>query len=86
LGKCSAGDFYYYFRRYAMSNNIKPRLKARSSKHSIKPYSPFPSQGEVFMRDANGSCAKAVFQNSSFTWVEIDPADYPAANSGKQAA
>jgi hypothetical protein len=69
-----------------MSNHFTPRHHSQSRKHVIKPYSPFPSQGEFYLRDANGSCAKAVFQNNSFTGVDIDPADYPVANSGRQAA
>ncbi|MEQ1622890.1 MAG: hypothetical protein ABL919_15940 [Methylococcales bacterium] len=68
-----------------MSNNITPRYQSQSRKHTIKPYSPFPSQGEVYLRDAYGTCAKAVFQNNSFTWVDINREDYPAANSGWQA-
>ena len=69
-----------------MSNNFTPRHLTQSCKHAIKPYSPFPSQGDVYLRSANGSCAKAVFQNNSFSWVDIDPTDYPAANAGRQAA
>ncbi len=69
-----------------MSNNFIPRHLTQPPKHVIKPYSPFPSQGEVYLRDANGTCAKAVFQNNSFIWVDIDPADYPAANSNSKAA
>ena len=69
-----------------MSNNFTPRHQTQPRKHTIKPYSPFPSQGEFYLRDANGTCAKAVFQNNSFTWVDIDPADYPATNTGRKAA
>jgi hypothetical protein len=69
-----------------MSNNFTPRHQAQARKHTLKPYSPFPSKGEVYLRDANGTCAKAVFQNNSFTWVDIEPSEYPAANLDRQAA
>ena len=64
-----------------MSNNFTPRHPTQSRQRVIKPYSPFPTKGEVYLRDASGSCAKAVFQHNSFIWVDIDPADFPAANS-----
>jgi len=68
-----------------MSKTFKSGRKA-PSRSTIKSYSPFPSGGEFYLRDRSGECFKATLSSGSFTWVEIDPEQFPAANQGKRAA
>jgi hypothetical protein len=83
---CVRLDIIILFRRYVMSKNPTLRLQAQVRKENLKPYSPFPLLGVVYLRDANGICAKGVYQNNSFTWVDIDPEESPSANLIRQAA
>jgi hypothetical protein len=69
-----------------MSKNPTPRLQAQALQDNLKPYSPFPLLGVVYLRDASGICAKGVYQNNSFTWVDIYPEESPSANLIRQAA
>lgn len=68
-----------------MSKTFKSGRKA-PSRSTIKSYSPFPSGGEFYLRDRSGECYKATLSDGNFTWVEIDPEQFPAANQGKRAA
>lgn len=68
-----------------MSKTFKSGRKAHS-RSTIKSYSPFPDGGEFYLRDHSGECFKATLSSGSFTWVEIDPGQFPAANQGKRAA
>jgi hypothetical protein len=38
---------------------------------------------ESFIRDAEGNCFKAVMAGESFTWVEIEAAEFEAANDSR---
>lgn len=68
-----------------MSKTFKSGRKAHS-RSTIKSYSPFPDGGEFYLRDLSGECFKATLSNGSFSWVEIEPGQFPAANQGKRAA
>ena len=69
-----------------MKNQLTPRHLSQVRKSHIQPYSPFPYNGQLYLRDRNGECFKASLKNNSFIWVEIDPSEYPIANQSQLAA